>query len=112
MFFFQGFPPFVCLPFFLHKMLGLQVVNEAYHVLADESKRATYDKYGREGVASAEGGAADPVEIMKCELRRCLFVVVCLCVSHRGLVQPCLEETRSRTRLESSTCGKQCECSS
>lgn len=44
------------------------MVNEAYHVLIDESKRATYDKYGREGVASTEGGA-DPVDIMKCKRR-------------------------------------------
>ena len=35
-------------------------------MLIDETKRATYDKYGKEGVASTEGGGQDPVEIMKC----------------------------------------------
>ncbi len=34
-------------------------------MLIDEGKRATYDKYGREGVAQSEGGGVDPVEMMK-----------------------------------------------
>ena len=46
-------------------------MNEAYHVLIDETKRATYDKYGREGVASTEGGGPDPVEMMKCAFCFC-----------------------------------------
>jgi curved DNA-binding protein CbpA len=42
-----------------------KIVNEAYHVLIDDTKRAAYDRYGRDGVAQTEGGGPDPVEMMK-----------------------------------------------
>src|ERR1700722_12474264 len=33
---------------------------EAYSVLSDAQKRAAYDRYGHQGVASAAGGGFDP----------------------------------------------------
>jgi curved DNA-binding protein CbpA len=41
-------------------------VSEAYQVLSNEERRATYDRYGREGVQAAEqGGMVDPSAVLR-----------------------------------------------